>query len=71
MVTRGFTQQPRIDFNENFAPITHMDIVITIFAISAQNKWPIYQMDVKSAFLNGYIEEEAYLEQPQGYEVPG
>ena len=40
-------------------------------SIAAQNKWPIHQMDVKSEFLNGYIEEEVYVEQPQGYEVPG
>ena len=56
MVARGFTQQIGIDFNEMFAPIACMDIVETVLAIVAQNKWPIYQMDVKSAFLNGYLE---------------
>ena len=48
-----------------------MDTTITILAIATQNKWPIYQMDVKSTFLNHYLEEEIYVEQPQGYEVPG
>ena len=71
MAARGFTQQPDIDFNEMFAPVARMDTVRTVLAISAQNKWHVYQMDVKSAFLNGYLEEEVSVEQPQGYEVPG
>ena len=71
MVARGFTQQPGIDFNEMFAPVARMDTVRTVLAIAAQNKWPIYQMDIKSAFLNGYLEEEVYVEKPPGYEVPG
>ena len=48
-----------------------MDTVRTVFAIVAQNKWHAYQMDVKSSFLNGYLEEEVYVEQPQFYEVLG
>ena len=66
MVAIGFTQKPAIDFNETFAPVAHMDTVRTILAISALNKW-----HVKSAFLNGYLEDEVYVEHPQGYEVPG
>ena len=69
MVARGFTQQPGIEFNETFAPVARINIVRIVLAIVAQNKWPIYQMDVKYAFLNGYLEEEVYAEQPQGYEV--
>ena len=64
MVARAFTQQPGIDFNETFAPVACMDIVRTVLAIAAQNKWHVHQMDVKSTFLNGYIEEELYVEQP-------
>ena len=64
IVAKGFTQQPGIDFNETFSPISRMDRVITVLAIAPQNKWHVYQMDVKSKFLNGYIEEEAYVEQP-------
>ena len=70
MVARGFTQNPGIDFNETFASFTCMDTPRTVLAIAAQKKWLVYQMDVKSAFLNGYIEEEVYVEQPQEYEVP-
>ena len=62
MVSRGFTQQLGIDFNEKFAPVARMDTVRTVLAITAQNKWHVYQMDVKSAFLNCYLEEEVYVE---------
>ena len=48
-----------------------MDTSRIALAIDAQNKWSLYQMDVKSSFLNGYLEEEVYVEQPQGYEYPG
>ena len=71
IVARGFTQQSSIDFNENFAPVARMDTVRIVLAIAAQNKWHVYQMDVKSTILNGYLEEEVYVEQPQGYEVLG
>ena len=54
MVARGFTQQPDIDFNEMFAPVARMDTVRTVLAIAAQNKWHVYQIEVKSKFLNGY-----------------
>ena len=71
MMARGFIQQPIIDFNETFAPVARMDTVRIVLAIIAQNKWLVYQMDVKSTFLNGYLEEEVYVKQPQGYEVLG
>ena len=71
MVARGFTHHPGIYFNETFAPVEHMDTIKTTLAIVAQNKWPVYQMDVKSTFFNGYLEEDVYVEYPQGYEVPG
>ena len=54
-----------------FAPIACMDTVRTVLFIAAQNKSPFYQMDVKSEFLNGYLEEEIYVEHPKGYEVSG
>ena len=46
-------------------------MVKIILFIGAQKKWPVYQMDVKSAFLNGYIDEEVYVDQPIGYEILG
>ena len=63
MVARGFTPHPGIDFSETFAPVARMDTVRTVLAIAAQNKWPVYQMDVKSEFLHCYLEEEVFVEQ--------
>jgi len=54
-----------------FAPVARLDIVRMILAIAARNKWSVHQMDVKSAFLNGFLEEEVYVKQPLGYEIDG
>lgn len=61
LVVRGFAQ-PGIDFNETFALVTCMDTVITVLEISAQYKWQVYHMDLKSTFFNGHLEEEVYVE---------
>ena len=71
LVAKGFSQQHGIDYGETFAPVARLDTVRFVLAIAAQNKWPIYQMDVKSAFLNGILNEEVYVQQPPGFEVKG
>ena len=48
-----------------------MDTIRAVLSIAAQNQWPVYQMDVKSAFLNGILEEEVYFDQPPVYPVKG
>ena len=57
MIAIGFTQQPDIDFIETFALVACMDIIKTVLAIATQRKWHVFQMDVKSTFLNGYLDE--------------
>jgi hypothetical protein len=69
LVAKGFSQQPGTDYGETFALVARLGTVRTLLAITAQHKWKIYQMDVKSTFLNGFLEEEVYVDQPLGFEV--
>jgi hypothetical protein len=68
-VTQGFSQIERFDYDETFAPVARYTYIRTIISITTEMGWRIHQMDVKTAFLNGFIEEEVYIEQPQGFEV--
>ena len=68
-VARGFSQNEDIDYEETFAPVARYTSIRTIIALAAKMKWKLHQMDVKSTFLNGVIEKEVYIEQPQGFEV--
>ena len=67
LVVKGYSQQPGIDYGDTFAPVARLDTVKTLITLAAQEKWKIYQLDVKSAFLNGELEEEIYIEQPPSY----
>ena len=71
LVAKGFSQQHGVDYDEVFAPMAHLETIRLIIALTAQKRWRIFQMDVKSAFLNGHLEEDVYVEQPEGYIVKG
>jgi hypothetical protein len=68
-VAHGFSQKEGIDYEEMFAPVARYTSIRTIIALATKMKWKLHQMDVKPTFLNGVIEEEVYIEQPQGFEV--
>jgi hypothetical protein len=68
-VARGFSQIEGIDYDETFAPVARYSSIRSILALSAQMGWRIHQMDVKTMFLNGIIEEEVYIEQTEGFET--
>ena len=67
-VARGFSQKEGVDYEETFAPIARYTSIRTTLAIAAKLGKKVHQMDVKIVFLNGVIEEEVYVEQPQGFE---
>jgi len=70
-VAKGFSQKPGIDFDETYAPVVKYDSLRTILAIAAAEDLEISQLDVKTAFLYGKLEEEIYLQQPQGFSADG
>jgi hypothetical protein len=61
-VARGFSQIEGVDYDETFAPVARYTSIKTIIAIATEMGWRIHQMDVKTAFLNGFIEEGVYIE---------
>ena len=54
-----------------FAPVARHDTIRLVISLAAQNSWSIFQLDVKSAFLHGNLQEEVYIDQPPGYERKG
>lgn len=68
LVAKGYVQQKGIDYDETFSPVARYDTVRTLLAIAASEKLKVKQFDVKTAFLYGSLEEEVYLEQPEGFE---
>jgi len=70
LVAQGYSQQEGIDYDETFAPVARLDSIRILLAYACFNKFKLFQMDVKSAFLNGFINEEVYVKQPPGFENP-
>nr|GEZ05268.1 retrovirus-related Pol polyprotein from transposon TNT 1-94 [Tanacetum cinerariifolium] len=70
LVAKGYAQEEGIDFEESFALIARLEAVRIFIAYAAHKSFPIYQMDVKTAFLNGPLKEEVYVAQPNGFVDP-
>ena len=70
LVAQGYTQVEGIDFNETFAPVARLEAIRILLAYANHHNIILQQMDVKSAFLNGKLEEEVYVAQPPGFEDP-
>jgi hypothetical protein len=68
-VARGFSQVEGVDYDETFALVARYTSIRAVISIAAEMGWKIHQMDVKTTFLNGLIQEEVYIEQPLGFEV--
>lgn len=70
-MVKGYAQAEGLDYDETFAPTARMVTIKTMIAMSAHYKWLIFQMEVKSAFLNGDLDKEVYVDRPIGFVVPG
>ncbi|GKD37702.1 retrovirus-related pol polyprotein from transposon TNT 1-94 [Tanacetum coccineum] len=70
LVAKGYAQEEGIDFEESFAPVARLEAVRIFVAHAAHKSFPVYQMDVKTAFLNGPLKEEVYVAQPEGFVDP-
>jgi hypothetical protein len=68
LVAQGFNQKEGIDYEETFAPVARLEAIRILLAFSVAKGFKLHQMDVKSAFLNGVLEEEVYVRQPPGFE---
>ncbi|GKA95406.1 retrovirus-related pol polyprotein from transposon TNT 1-94 [Tanacetum coccineum] len=67
LVARGYRQEEGIDFEESFAPVARLEAIRIFLAFAAHMNMVVYQMDVKTAFLNGNLREEVYVSQPDGF----
>ncbi|GJY69372.1 integrase, catalytic region, zinc finger, CCHC-type containing protein [Tanacetum coccineum] len=70
LVAKGYHQEEGLDFEESFAPITRLEAIRIFIANAASKNMIVYQMDVKTAFLNGDLKEEVYVSQPEGFVDP-
>ncbi|KAL0282273.1 UNVERIFIED_CONTAM: Copia protein [Sesamum radiatum] len=71
LVAKGYTKRPRIDFEETYSLVAMAKSIRILLAIAAWYDYEIWQMDVKTAFLNGFVEEETFIGQPEGFTTVG
>jgi hypothetical protein len=70
LVAQRYTQIEGVDFDETFTPVACLESIRILLSIACHLRFKLYQMDVKSAFINGIIQEEVYVEQPKGFQDP-
>ena len=68
LVAQGYNQQEGIDYDETYAPVARLEAIRMLLAYACYKDFKLFQMDVKSAFLNGFISEDIYVKQPPGFE---
>jgi hypothetical protein len=68
LVAKNYSQVKNLNFDETFAPIARLESIRILLLYATHHDFKLYQMDVKSAFMNGPIKEEVYVEQPPGFE---
>ena len=70
LIAQGYSQMEGVDYNETFAPVARMESIRILLALACHLKFKFYQIDVKTAFLNGILKEDVYIAQPKGFIDP-
>ncbi|CAA0830762.1 cysteine-rich RLK (RECEPTOR-like protein kinase) 8, partial [Striga hermonthica] len=70
-VAKGYTQKEGIDYEETFSPVAMLKSIRILLAVAAHMDYKIWKMDVKTAFLNGNLDEDIYMQQPEGFIAKG
>ena len=71
LVAQEYAQKEGADYKETFAPTAKWGTIRTLFSLAAQKGWKIHHMDVKTAFLNGDLKEDVYMDHPEGFAIKG
>ena len=71
LIAKGYSQAKGIDYNETFAPVAKFNSIRILLALTAKHNLELHQMDVKSAYLNGDLTKEVYMDQPEGFVQKG
>ena len=71
LVAKGFSQVEGMDYDQVFSPVVHFETVRLIISMAALENWHMHGLDVRNAYLYGELDEEIYMEQPEGFSVPG
>ncbi|GAU49921.1 hypothetical protein TSUD_180390 [Trifolium subterraneum] len=71
LVAKGFLQKQGLDYDEVFSPVARHETIRLVIALACSRRWPMFHLDVKSAFLNGPLEDDVYVKQPLDFELKG
>jgi hypothetical protein len=71
LVVKGFSQRPGIDYDETFAPVAHQESIRMLLALAAQHGYKLRHVDIVGAFLNGEMDQQVFMKQPEGFVEPG
>lgn len=70
-MAKGYTQHPGEDYDQTFDPVVQLSAIHILLALATMHDWEVVQLDVKTAFLKGFLQEDIYMLQPHGYVVKG